>query len=66
MDRIAASMPDRVKAIDLSDVVCPMDTCPPTLDGILMRGDGIHFTAPGARWLEPFIELKLEQVGVAP
>jgi len=66
MDRIAASMPDRVKAIDLSDVVCPMDTCPPTLDGILMRGDGVHFTVPGARWLEPFIELKLEQVGVTP
>lgn len=66
MDRIAAGLPDRIKVIDLSDVVCPKDQCSPILNGIPIREDGLHFTVSAALWLEPFIEAKLRQVGVGP
>jgi hypothetical protein len=64
MDRIAARLPDRVRAIDLADEVCPDGACPPFLNGMLVRVDGLHFSAPFADALAPHLERKLDQVGV--
>jgi peptidoglycan/LPS O-acetylase OafA/YrhL len=66
LDRIAVRLTSRVKVIDVSDVVCPDDLCPTVVDGILIRGDGLHFTAQGAEWLEPFLQQRLRQVGALP
>jgi len=66
LDRIAARLAPRVKVIDVSDVVCPDDACPPVVNGILLRADGLHFTVLGAQWLQPQLEARLRQVGALP
>jgi len=64
MDRVAARHPDRVKVIDISDIVCPDGNCPWHIDGRLVRIDGLHFSVPAALWLEPYVEARLVKAGL--
>src|SRR4051794_25141439 len=54
--RYAADHPD-VTVLDLYAHACPEGKYTPTIDGVAMRTDGVHFTLPGARlmwkWLGP-------------
>ena len=61
MDDVAASFPGVVSTVDIQDVVCPNGVCPPKIDGIWIRSDGLHFTIPGAQWLAPALNQRLPQ-----
>jgi peptidoglycan/LPS O-acetylase OafA/YrhL len=64
LDRVAGRYPDRVRVIDLGDVLCPNEQCAVNVDGIIVRYDGLHFSAEGARWLAPHLERKLIAAGI--
>ena len=53
----AADHPGQVKLIDLGAFLCHGGRDTPILDGVRVRGDGVHYTAAGAaltwRWLAP-------------
>ncbi|MEZ5141943.1 MAG: acyltransferase family protein [Acidimicrobiales bacterium] len=56
--RVAAANPDKVRIVDFGGWLCPPDQpCRETIDGVVMRSDGLHFEAPGAQksaeWLAP-------------
>jgi peptidoglycan/LPS O-acetylase OafA/YrhL len=59
MDRVAARHPAKVSTIDLQDVVCPGDRCPPVIDGVLLRPDNLHFSQSSALWLVHKLEARL-------
>jgi hypothetical protein len=62
-DTIAADL-DTVASISLEDVVCPDGSCPLTIDNIVMRYDGGHFTGTASRHLAPIIDARLAQEGI--
>jgi peptidoglycan/LPS O-acetylase OafA/YrhL len=62
-DNIAADL-DKVASISLEDVVCPHESCPLTIDNIVMRYDGGHFTGTASRHLAPIIDARLAQEGI--
>jgi peptidoglycan/LPS O-acetylase OafA/YrhL len=64
MDRVAARHVSTVFTLDLQDVVCPADHCPPVLDGILIRSDALHFSSAGALWLVPYLDRRLPDPNV--
>jgi lysophospholipase L1-like esterase len=39
-----------MSVVQMQDVICPDDRCREAVDGLLVRFDGEHFTADGARW----------------
>ncbi|MGI5174735.1 acyltransferase family protein [Dactylosporangium sp. CA-152071] len=52
-NRIYAAVRDEVPGVTLATLqesVCPGGTCRPVVDGVLLRVDGLHFSADGARW----------------
>jgi hypothetical protein len=54
----AAKDPGIVTILDLNRLVCPQGTFAWTVDGVRVRGDGLHFTPQGvqrviAPWLLP-------------
>jgi hypothetical protein len=56
----ARQHPDQVVIVDLNGFVCPEgEYADDTIDGVLLRRDGVHFTPEGAdlaaRWLAPKI-----------
>jgi hypothetical protein len=54
VNRIYARVRDEVPGValvTLQGALCPGDRCHPVVDGLLMRYDGLHFSADGARWL---------------
>lgn len=55
---VAREIP-QVQVISMQDVVCPGGSCPVRLDGQVLRYDGVHFTAPGARWFVDRLEPRL-------
>jgi SGNH domain (fused to AT3 domains) len=62
VNRIYAQVRDEVPGVTLvtlQSVLCPGDRCHPVVDGLLVRFDGLHFSADGARWfvrrLEPLL-----------
>ncbi len=62
VDRIYARVRDEVPGVTLvtlQDALCPGGRCHPLVDGLLVRFDGLHFSADGARWftrrLEPLL-----------
>jgi peptidoglycan/LPS O-acetylase OafA/YrhL len=59
MDRVAARHRAAVKTLDLQDVVCPADRCPPVVDGVAVRPDTLHFSAAGGLWLLPILDRRL-------
>jgi hypothetical protein len=64
IERVAARHPSSMISIPVLDVVCPNDRCPPEVDGVVLRYDGVHFTKPGARWLAPYLYDRLKAAGV--
>ncbi|CAG7573311.1 peptidoglycan/LPS O-acetylase OafA/YrhL [Barrientosiimonas humi] len=59
LSRFAAKNPERVKIADLDSFVCPSGKYQDRMNGVQVRNDGVHYTAPGARmfwqWLMPQI-----------
>jgi len=61
-DRVASQHPSRVRTVAIDDVLCRSDgVCPPKVDGMLARYDGIHFTTEFSRRIVPLI---LERAGL--
>ncbi|HKY15565.1 MAG TPA: hypothetical protein VJM33_11630, partial [Microthrixaceae bacterium] len=54
---LAAAHPDTTLLIDLAAKVCPTTPCPPAVEGVRTRDDGVHYGASGgpfvAGWLGP-------------
>jgi peptidoglycan/LPS O-acetylase OafA/YrhL len=67
-NEIFASLADElnpdVVAISLTDVVCPDDQCPLTVDDMVQRYDGGHLTATASRHLVPRLDQRLLEAGV--
>ena len=63
---VVARHPENMRAISLTNTVCPDDHCVPSVDGTIMRYDGIHFTKAAALWLAPSLYGQLENVGLVP
>ena len=66
-NRLLRSLPAKVpgvSTVSITSAVCPNRVCTPNVSGVLLRYDGLHFTAPAARWLAPFIYRKLVGAGV--
>ncbi len=54
LDKVKAAHPN-VQLLDFRSYLCPKDTYVDTLDGVLMRYDGAHFSPEGtAKWWEHF------------
>ena len=60
----AASDGDRTSLIDLNRQVSPEGRFADTIDGILIRDDGVHFTASGGEWVSRWLEPKLRRIGL--
>jgi hypothetical protein len=58
--------PGRVATISVTDLHLSIGTCVPEVDGRLVRSDGLHFTAPAARWLAPTLYRQLATAGLLP
>jgi peptidoglycan/LPS O-acetylase OafA/YrhL len=64
LDRVAARHRDRVRVVDLSDVVCPDGVCSLVVHGIVMRYDGGHFTRRASEYVAPFLYARVRAAGV--
>jgi peptidoglycan/LPS O-acetylase OafA/YrhL len=63
--QLADQRDDVVGVIDLLDVICPGGAaCPLTIDGVVARYDGTHFTGTWSRSLAPVIDQRLRGFGV--
>jgi hypothetical protein len=56
--------PDRAALIDLNRRVSPGQQFADVIDGIQVRGDGVHFTAAGAVWVSEWLNPQLERIGL--
>jgi photosystem II stability/assembly factor-like uncharacterized protein len=57
---VADGSSGRVTLIDLHGKLDPRDTFESTIDGVVARAaDGVHLSAPGGRWLTPWLLPKL-------
>jgi peptidoglycan/LPS O-acetylase OafA/YrhL len=56
--------PDRATLIDLNRRVSPGGQYADIIDGIQVRGDGVHFTATGAVWVSEWLNPQLERIGL--
>ena len=62
---IAASMPGRVAAVPITDLLCTSNgQCPAVVGADLARVDGLHYTASFSRKLVPIIFARAERLGV--
>ena len=64
-DRLAATIP-RVSSISITSGVCPQHVCEPAVDGVMLRYDGVHFTAPGALAMVTTLDGQLRSIGALP
>ena len=62
---VAAAVPG-VSSISISDAICPDGACTPIVDGLMLRYDGNHFSAPAAEHLAPLIYQRLAAAGALP
>lgn len=63
--RVAASMKGAVAAVSIDDLTCPdHGSCPAFIKGVLVRVDGIHFTASFARKILPEIFARAVRAGI--
>jgi len=62
---LAARHPDRVRLVDVEDLLCPGNRdCPMLqLGDAVVRPDGIHFSAAGGAWFTPLL---LDRMGLRP
>ncbi len=57
---VADGSSGRVTLIDLHGKLDPLNTFESTIDGVVVRAvDGVHLSAPGGRWLTPWLLPKL-------
>jgi peptidoglycan/LPS O-acetylase OafA/YrhL len=63
-DLIAADLRPGVHLFDVTNAVCPHETCPAIIDGVLMYSDYSHITATAARILAPRLERQLATAGL--
>jgi hypothetical protein len=64
LDRVAARHRDRVRVVDLSDIVCPGGVCALVEHGLVMRYDGGHFTRRASEYVVPFLYSRARAAGV--
>jgi peptidoglycan/LPS O-acetylase OafA/YrhL len=64
LDRVAARHHDRVRVVDLSDVVCPGGVCSLVVHGVVMRYDGGHFTRRASEYVAPYLYARVRASGV--
>ncbi|WP_343601282.1 acyltransferase family protein [Mycobacterium sp.] len=57
--RTIISQHPRVGILDLNKKLCPQGVYTPKVDGIAVRGDGVHLTAEAVKWLTPWLEESL-------
>jgi peptidoglycan/LPS O-acetylase OafA/YrhL len=60
----AAKVMGNVDFIDLTDAVCPAKRCAPVIGNVLIYRQSHHITRTYIETLAPFLEKKLEEVGV--
>ena len=54
-----------ITTVSLDDILCPRHgRCPPLINGILARYDGVHFTSAFSREVVPEIVSRAERAGV--
>ena len=55
-----------VEVLDLAGLVCPGDdgSCPERIDGVRVRGDGIHYTDEGGRWAARWLAPQLRALAL--
>jgi peptidoglycan/LPS O-acetylase OafA/YrhL len=58
--------PGRYTLIDLNEYVSPKGKFTDTLNGVLIRDDGVHFTADGATYVSRWLAPQLEAVAQLP
>jgi len=63
-DDVAAHHRDRVKVVDLSDLICPDGRCPVVAHGLTLRGDQLHLTKVASAWIAPFLYDRMRKAGV--
>jgi peptidoglycan/LPS O-acetylase OafA/YrhL len=60
---VAAGTPG-VSTISITGAICPNRLCVPKVNGLLLRYDGLHFTAPAAVMLAPAIYRQMVGAGL--
>ncbi|MGV4891742.1 hypothetical protein DKG34_23320 [Streptomyces sp. NWU49] len=58
--QVAARKGGSVELLDLARRLCPQGAFTWQVDGVRVRSDGVHLTAEGARWLEPWLTSQLK------
>ncbi len=59
---VAGQRPRDAVMVSVNDLVCPGGSCPPLLDGRLVRTDGVHYARGFAELLAPLL---LQRVAAA-
>ncbi len=63
MRTVAAANPTRVRVIEYGAYLCPDGkTCTQSIDGVVLRPDGIHYEKPGASKVAPWIARSLHEI----
>jgi hypothetical protein len=62
--QLADERDDVAGTISFEEELCPDDACPLTIDGVVVRYDGSHFTGTQSRALAPTLDAKLREIGV--
>ena len=60
---VAARHPEEVSVVDLGAKTAKDGGYTRSLDGVLLRYDGVHFTPVGGRWLAPWLLPQLSALG---
>ena len=63
--RFSRKRPGSVKLLGLRELVCPTGEYQPSLDGVELYRDGMHYSVAGAEliweWLAPFLESAVDR-----
>jgi hypothetical protein len=59
---VAAARPEAASTVSVTDVICPQGHCGPLQGGMLVRGDGVHYSVPFSRYLVPIL---MRRIGVS-
>ena len=65
---VVAANPQTTVLVDLAAKVCPTSPCSDTVDGVVLRPDGVHYGAAGgpvvSQWLSPQLRtIHLDSIG---
>ncbi|MFI7588197.1 acyltransferase family protein [Spongisporangium articulatum] len=59
---VAEARPDAASTVSVTDVICPGGSCAAIRDGLLIRGDGVHYSVGFSKQLVPVL---MRRAGVA-